>query len=114
MKTPQIFHAALVALFLTLSLGACKKEAEPEPRADVVFWTKLDLKTLKVDCYVDGQMIGTLSKASPTQPACGDASSPISKITIGKHTLEVWGSNGQIFKSDIDAQTGFCYDYQVK
>lgn len=114
MKTPQIFRAALVALFFTLSLGACKKEADPEPQASIVFWTKRDLiKTLKVDCYVDGQLVGTLSKVSMAKVACGDAGSPNSKVALGRHTLEFRTADGQVVKGDLDAVANGCHTFEL-
>lgn len=115
MKTNQIFRAFLITLFFTLSLSACKVEINPEPKASIVFWTKRDLiKTLKVDCYVDNQLVGTLTKVSSSKVACGDADSPNTKVTPGRHTLEFRTADGQVVKADVDATVNLCHDLELQ
>lgn len=109
MKTPKIFRAALVALFFTLSLGACKKEADPTPSTRAVFWSKRqDLTTLKPACYIDGKLIGTLSAATATAPACGTPGSISADVTPGVHTFEFRVASGQSLKGDLDVSEGQC------
>lgn len=114
MKASQLFRAAFVILFFTFSLGACKVEVNPEPKASIVFWTKRqEVKNVKVDCYVDGQLIGTLNKVSTTKVACGDAGSPNTKVAVGRHTLEFRIADGQVVKADLDAVANACHDYEL-
>ncbi len=114
MKTNQFFSTVVIALFFICSLGACTKD-DPEPKASVVFWTKRSLiKTLKVDCYIDGQLIGTLNKVSTAQVACGDVNSPNSKVTPGRHTLEFRTADGQVVQAEIDAIANACHDFELQ
>lgn len=114
MKTSPIFRVVLVALFFTISLGACKKESDPEPQAGVVFWSSASqINRLKADCYIDGQLIGTLSKISSTNPGCSDSGSPTRQIAPGTHTLEYRLSDGQVVKENVTAVAGNCYDFRL-
>lgn len=105
---------ALLALFAAVSFTGCKKESDPEPEAGLVFWSKNSaVTTIKVDCYVDGKMIGTLSKVNTTKPDCSDTSLPTTKLTPGKHEWEFRAANGQSFRETIDAVAGNCHTAEL-
>ena len=114
MKANQLLRAAVV-LFFTLSLGACKVEINTEPKAGFVFWSKLSgIKDVKVDCYIDGQLVGVLTKVSPTAPDCNDGGSPNTKVKAGRHEWDFRLANGKVFKGSIDASTDMCYNVELE
>ncbi|GAB2604521.1 hypothetical protein [Spirosoma areae] len=109
MKTNQILCAILVALFFTFSLAACKKERDVVPNTSIVFWTKRsDINALKPNCYVDGQLVGTLTKASTVAPACGEPGSLTTQVTPGTHKFEFKTATGQSFNAEVDVLEGQC------
>jgi hypothetical protein len=114
MKTNQIFRLAIVALFFTLSLGACKKESDITPKTRIVFWSKrVDVKAIKADCYVDGQLVGTLTTATATAPLCGTPGSVSADVTPGTHTIKIKLASGDSVEGDVDAPEGQCRTVEV-
>lgn len=114
MKTTQIFRLALIALFFTLSLGACKKESDITPKTRIVFWSKrVDIKAIKADCYVDGKLVGTLTTATATAPLCGASGSVGADVTPGTHAISIKLANGDSIDGDIDAPEGQCRTLEV-
>lgn len=109
MKTNPIFRSVFVALFFTVSLGACTKEEDVAPATRAVFWSKRqDISTLKPNCYVDGRLVGTLSTATSTAPACGAPGSISTDVTAGVHKFEFRFANGQSIGGDLDVSEGMC------
>lgn len=114
MKKTQIFRLALVALFFTLLLGACKKESDVAPKTRIVFWTKrADVKDIKAACYVDGNLVGTLTTATATAPLCGTPGSVGVDVAPGMHTVAIKLANGDSIKGDVDAPEGQCRTVEV-
>ena len=114
MKTPQIFRLILVVLFFTLSLGACSKEDDPTPASGILFWSKKqEVTTTKIDCYVDGKLVGTLNKVSTTRPECNDSGSPHADIEPGSHEGEARLPNGQVVKTTFEVSAGQCFFFEL-
>lgn len=102
-----------VYVLLLAGLG-CSKPKDPEPLGGIVFWTKQEyVNTLKVDCYVDGSLVGTLSKPMANAPDCDDRDSPHTQVTPGNHTCEFRASNGQRFDIDVLVEANTCYNIQA-
>ncbi len=114
MKTNQLLRPVLIALFFVLSFSSCKKEADPEQQAGLIFWSKnTAVTTIKVDCYVDGQLVGTLNKVTASKPDCSDTSLPMTKVAPGTHEWEFRAANGQSFKQTITAVAGMCHTAEL-
>lgn len=114
MKANQIFRLAFVALFVALSLGACKKESDVTPKTRIIFWSKRsDLKDIKPQCYVNGQLVGTLTTATPTAPLCGTPGSLTTEVSPGTHTVEITLANGNLLEVDVDAPEGQCRTFEI-
>ncbi|MGA0556775.1 hypothetical protein ACO2Q8_09005 [Larkinella sp. VNQ87] len=120
--TPQLhrslFRAGRNALYAALLLSAafsCKKDPEVEPDSGkVVFWSANEaISTIKVDCYVDGNKIGTLSKVTNSAPSCDASGSPIATVSAGEHELEFRAANGQSFTETFEVEAGKCVDFEL-
>ncbi|WP_128543834.1 hypothetical protein [Larkinella soli] len=107
-------HSLCAALILSTAVS-CKKENDVEPnQGKVVFWTQNSAVTkIKVDCYVDGELIGTLSKISSSKPSCDAAGLPIAKVDAGEHVLEFRAANGQSFEESFEVEAGKCTDFEL-
>ena len=115
MNVNQLFRAITVALFFAISLGACKKEADPAPQGAITFWSKNSaVTTIKVNCYVDGNLIGTLNKTTSAKPDCSDSSLPIARVSPGLHEAEFRAETGESFKQSYDVAAGICYTAELK
>ncbi len=114
MKANQIFRLAFIALFFTLSLGACKKESDVTPKTRIIFWSKRsDLNQVKPQCYVDGQLVGTLTTATPTASLCGAPGSLTTDVTPGTHAVEIILASGDSLEIDVDAPEGQCRTFEI-
>ncbi|GAA4409935.1 hypothetical protein GCM10023187_33930 [Nibrella viscosa] len=112
---PFIRNLLTVSL-LALSIISCKHNNDPEPQtiSKIVFWSSNEaIKNIKVDCYVDGKKIGTLSKVSGSAPGCSDAKSPVATVEPGFHYCEFRAANGQTIDIDLDTEANQCYDVEL-
>ncbi|RRB17415.1 hypothetical protein [Larkinella knui] len=62
----RYFRQSLCVALLVIGSVSCKKDAAVEPDSGrVVFWSaNKAVESVKVDCYVDGKKLGTLSKVT--------------------------------------------------
>ncbi|WP_138990458.1 DUF4397 domain-containing protein [Larkinella sp. C7] len=106
------FLCAVLLLSVTVS---CKKETEVEPDSGrVIFWSSNNaIETIKVDCYVDGTKVGTLSKVTASAPSCDATGSPVTTVKAGEHELEFRAANGQSFSETFTVEAGKCVDFEL-
>ncbi|GAA4451009.1 hypothetical protein GCM10023189_12470 [Nibrella saemangeumensis] len=108
----QLLYVSLLAA----SIVSCKHNNDPEPQkiSKIVFWTSNDaVKNIKVDCYVDGRKIGTLSRITDDAPGCSDTKSPVATVEPGSHYCEFRAANGQTIEVDLDTEANQCYDVEL-
>ncbi|WAC14519.1 hypothetical protein [Dyadobacter pollutisoli] len=68
---------SLYLLVIATMVFSCKKDDEPVPQGNLIFYTNYDQEKFdRIDVIVDGNVLGTLSKSIPTRPECGAAGSP--------------------------------------
>jgi hypothetical protein len=106
---------SLCAVLLLSVMISCKKETEVTPDSGrVIFWSSNKaIETVKVDCYVDGTKVGTLSKVTPTAPSCDATGSPVTSVKAGEHKLEFRAANGQNFTETFNVEAGKCVDFEL-
>ena len=104
-----------VALF-TASLVSCTT-TDPEPNniSKIVFWSSnQNILKIKVDCYVDGQLIGTLKQIANSSPDCSDKNSPVATVEPGSHHCEFRAANNQKIELDLSTETNQCYNVELE
>ncbi|KAA9357060.1 DUF4397 domain-containing protein [Larkinella humicola] len=106
---------SLCAVLLLSVTVSCKKETEVEPDSGrVIFWSSNKaIETVKVDCFVDGTKVGTLSKVTASAPSCDATGSPVTTVKAGEHELEFRAANGQSFSETFTVEAGKCVDFEL-
>jgi hypothetical protein len=68
---------SLCLLIIATLVFSCKKDDEPVPQGNLIFYTNYDqAKFDRIEVIVDGSVRGTISQSITTRPECNAAGSP--------------------------------------
>lgn len=112
----KLLRPLLYATLFMGSLVSCTTtDPEPANSSKIVFWSSnQNILKIKVDCYVDGKLIGTLKQVMTATPDCSDKNSPIASVEPGSHHCEFRAANNQKIELDLNTEKNQCYNVELE